>query len=450
MLIRFTVENFLNFRDETEFIMFPGKGQQPERHVIKVENKDDIAVLKTAVIFGANASGKSNLIKAMVTARQMVLHLPMRDDTFEDQRFKFDKVYLNKPTTFEFEVKGDTYNYAYGFSYTPNAIQREWLYRVTKSGQQCIFEKESETGNYHIEKSFFSEFLDHYQRISMMAEDVLPNQLFLTSVNNRNIKDIAIALDLQEVFNWFLFLTVIFPKSRYLKHYMLPFEDEFSRKFKELIMTFDTGIDDVDLREIPKDEINQNISTKIYQDAIKSLHKKQIRIYSKENHNQYLLIKQDDNTLIVKEIVMHHLGGHKDCWLEMAEESDGTKRLADLLPVLINAALGKFTVFIIDEIDRSLHPHLTRFFMRTFLDVSANTQLIITSHDKGLLDQDIFRKDEVWYVEKNIMGFSHLKCLAEFKDIRKDLDIEKGYMDGRFGAIPMVGAVCEDKKEYHD
>jgi hypothetical protein len=110
--------------------------------------------------------------------------------------------------------------------------------------------------------------------------------------------------------------------------------------------------------------------------------------------------------------------------------------------------MGKPGVFFIDEIDRSLHPHLTRFFMKTFLDYSVKTQLIITSHDKGLLDQNIFRKDEIWYVEKNLQGFGHLKSLAEFKDIRKDLDIEKGYMDGRFGAIPIVHAVSENNESY--
>lgn len=448
MLIRFTVENFLNFRDATEFVMFPGQGPQPDRHVIKARHKNDISVLKTAVIFGANASGKSNLMKAVETARNIILIQQGRDSLLEDKRFKFDRAYLEKPTGFEFEIKCENNNYAYGFKYTPHEITGEWLYRITKNGQKCLFEKDPDTGTYYIEKSYFKNTPDHFKRLTMMAEDLLPTQLFLTSVNNRNIKDMAIAGDLQDVYHWFKTLTVIFPQSRYLRHYILPIEDEFSQRFKKFMMSFDTGIDDVDLNEIPDDEIGRNIPKQIYLNAKNTLNMHQFQIYIKSNYNQYMLIKESEGRVVVKEIVTHHKGAHKECWLEIAEESDGTKRLADLIPVLINATMGKPGVFFVDEIDRSLHPHLTRFFMKTFLDYSANTQLIITSHDKGLLDQNIFRKDEIWYVEKNTQGFSHLKSLAEFKDIRKDLDIEKGYMDGRFGAIPIVHAVSENNESY--
>lgn len=448
MLIRFTVENFMNFRNETELQMFPGQGPQPPRHVPPVKNKEDIPVLKTAAIFGPNASGKSNLVRAMRTAREIIIHQSMREDRFEDLRFKFKRTYLSKPTTFEFEIKGSTYNYAYGFSYTPEVIQREWLYRITKSRQEMIFEKKTAEGEYSIEGSFFNESPDQYKRIRMMAADVLPNQLFLTSVNNRNIDDIIIAMDLRDVYDWFRHLTIIHPGSLYIKHYILPFEDKFSAKFKDLIMRFDTGIDNVDLKSVSEQDLLQNISEDDYRNSKNNLKPGQIGVFLTKNHNQYLLIKDKDSKTTINEVKTHHEGADPDCWLEISEESDGTKRLTDLLPILINASLKSDAVFIVDELDRSLHPLLSKFFVCTFLDVSKNTQLIFTSHDKGLQDQNIFRKDEIWYLEKNSRGYSTLKSLSEYKDVRKDLDIEKGYMAGRFGAIPMVSAVCEKKKKY--
>lgn len=448
MLIRFTVENFLNFKDETQLQMFPGQGQQPLRHVIPPENKEDIPVLKTAAIFGPNASGKSNIIRAINTAQNMILKSATRDERFEDQRFKFKKAYLLKPTSFEFEIKTSEYNYAYGFSYTPDYIQREWLYRISKTEQKMIFEKESPESGYKIEESYFNEFPDQYRRMKMMAEDVLPNQLFLSTIKDRKIDDLAVALDLLAVFNWFRELTIVTPESRYRRYHVLPFEDEFSKKFKDLIMGFDTGIDNVELKPLSDEKIGREIPEDILRDSKTNLKPGQIQIFIKKDYNQYLLIKEKSNELTIKELMTHHRGAEAGCWMELAEESDGTKRLTDLLPVLINAAMKKNMVFVVDELDRSLHPILTKFFVCTFLDISQNTQLIFTAHEKGLQDQNVFRKDEIWYIEKNDQGYSELRSLAEYKDIRKDLDIEKGYMAGRFGALPIVAAVCEKKKTY--
>lgn len=446
MLIRFTVENFLNFRDETELVMFPGKGQQPERHVIQANNKDDISVLKTAVIFGPNASGKSNLVKAMETARNIILNKAIQSDHY----FKFDKRYLHKPTTFEFEIKGPTYNYAYGFSYTQDSIHREWLYKITKSDQTLIFEKETKNGSYIIGKPFFDEdaYADQsgYEFIKKIADNMPANELLLKFANTKYSENIYLALDIGEAYDWFKSLIIIHPQYIYGGYYILPFENEFSTKFKDMIKLFDTGIDDITLKKIDIDDCD--ISAIQLNEAKNNLKPKYYLPHTTKKHNQYLLTKDIDNNFIIFEVMTHHAGADSNCWLKMSEESDGTKRLTDLLPILIKALSEKGGVFIVDELDRSLHPYLTKFFICTFLNKTVNTQLIFTSHDKGLQDQKIFRKDEIWYIEKNNQGFSTLKSLAEFKDIRKDLDIEKGYMDGRFGALPMVSLVCEKKKKY--
>lgn len=213
-------------------------------------------------------------------------------------------------------------------------------------------------------------------------------------------------------------------------------------------MGFDTGIDNVELKPLSDEKIGREIPEDILRDSKTNLKPGQIQIFIKKDYNQYLLIKEKSNELTIKELMTHHRGAEAGCWMELAEESDGTKRLTDLLPVLINAAMKKNMVFVVDELDRSLHPILTKFFVCTFLDISQNTQLIFTAHEKGLQDQNVFRKDEIWYIEKNDQGYSELRSLAEYKDIRKDLDIEKGYMAGRFGALPIVAAVCEKKKTY--
>ena len=153
--------------------------------------------------------------------------------------------------------------------------------------------------------------------------------------------------------------------------------------------------------------------------------------------------KNDHGDLTAEKIITKHLNenGSNDIIFEFEEESDGTKRLFDLIPIIMSVKFGVFLskTFLVDEIDRSLHPELTRKLLETFLNSndSSQNQLILTTHESSLLDLNLLRRDEIWFVEKKKDSSSHLYSLEEFKP-RFDTEIRKAYLQGRYGAIPFI------------
>ena len=141
-------------------------------------------------------------------------------------------------------------------------------------------------------------------------------------------------------------------------------------------------------------------------------------------------------------LVFKHQGLVESEFFRMDEESDGTQRITQLIPILYDVDQGLEKVVLIDELDRKLHPHLSRLIVETFLTNSESSQLIFTTHDTNLLDTELLRRDEIWFMQKDKLGRSQLYSLAEFK-IRPDLQLEKGYLNGRFGAIPFIGDISK-------
>ena len=164
-------------------------------------------------------------------------------------------------------------------------------------------------------------------------------------------------------------------------------------------------------------------------------------LFSLPDGMRFAMMRTENGELnLLKIKTRHNLQGteeHID--FEIENESDGTRRLMDLIPALLHSRSSE-KVYLIDEIDRSMHPLLSRMFLQAYLDEKncGRGQLIITTHESWLLDRELLRRDEVWFTEKDKNGGSHLYSLAEFK-VRKDLKLDKGYLDGRFGAIPFFG-----------
>jgi AAA15 family ATPase/GTPase len=436
MLIRFRVKNFLSFKDEVEFSMIPGKTRNHTNHIISGgDSRHAVNLLRGAVIYGANASGKSNMIKAMDFARTLILEGTKTHQTIQTKPFKLDSKSLQNPSKFEFEIRTKGKDYLYGFELTPAQIVSEWLYELKLTTQELLFERQAsdngqikvEFGNIKFKSKKEKDFLD------FVGMGTRPNQLFLTESMDKNINLF------ESVFRWFSSsLTIIFPETRFRI-------SEKNTKDIDLLSfyleRFDTGICGIELRTVSSDN---KFPTDFQKDIIDLLSKdenKDHRISLTGSRGQRALLSLNETgEIISQELVFRHK--MTDCHDEVAfdsdEESDGSIRLMDLIPVLYLGE-NREKVFVIDELDRSLHPKLCQQLLELFFErENSQTQMIVTTHESNLLTFDLLRRDEIWFVEKDINGTTHIYSLEEFAP-RYDKDIQKGYLLGRFGAIPIIG-----------
>ena len=432
MLIRFYVANFLSFADKTEFSMISAKGAHADDHVVR---SNGFGVLRGAVLYGANASGKSNLVNAIDLARHMVTDSAKTSSKLIDKRFRPASSDDDTPTHFEFEFSVAETVYAYGFTFSPTAVHEEWLYVLRGSGEIVVFERD-DTG-FHLNESLFRG-RDSVKRLEYMFDDLLPTQLYLTEANTRNIKNISGAEPLIESFRWFMdSLVIIYPESRFRAWDSIEqdtaFVDAMNRKLRE----FDTGIDRVSFEEraesdIPETELPRDFLTDIESKAGQT----SVFVFG-HDYNTYLIDWPDGKRRIRELCTIHETQSGPEMF-RMADESDGTKRLTDFIPLYIRGTAAERT-FIIDEIDRSLHTNLSTVLVSTLLRsfAGSRSQLICTTHDTRLMDLELFRRDEIWFVEKDSSGRSRLHSLNDYRP-RRDKDVQKEYLNGRYGGVPVL------------
>jgi len=435
MLIRFTVENFLSFKDETEFSMIPGKGTNHNKHVIKPKNKTGIPLLSSGIIYGANASGKSNLIKAVDEAKKIILKSINAKEILPDFRFKLNEKNKKGVTKFEFEIRANDKTYAYGFSFSPKRIEEEWLFIIKGNNETPVFERTKD--KLKLNDKVIKARKEH-ERFGFIAEDLFPNQLFLSIANNRNISSMKYSQSFIDVYKWFeKSLIIIFPDSKFFGHPLWIDENNISKFPDFLLNSFDTGITKIEFKEIPFDKIYKKIPETIIEDIKLKLRSDGNIIISNQKNDMFYFTKSE-NEIKIKELVSFHNNNKSP--FELSEESDGTNRLIDILPLILLLKTKNNNTILIDEIDRSLHTELTYKFMDLFLNFAARnkTQLVATTHDTALLDLELYRKDEIWFIEKDKEGASKIYSLDQFSP-RADLNIRNGYLKGRFGAIPFFG-----------
>lgn len=445
MLIRFAIENFLSFKEKQVFSMIPGKGSLKAHH--KSTPVKSVSALKTAIIYGANASGKSNLIKAIDFGRKAVLKGSKPEQPITSNFFKLDKKLLNKPSYIEYEIQHKGKNYAYGFIYSAKEILDEWLFEINKSGEIRIFERKN-TSVYELDFLFKkNKTIEEKQFLEFTAKGTPRNQLFLTQIRNTNVTDnVSDISDLLNVIDWFQnTLNVIYPGTKNIsKRFELHNDTNLQQVFKEMLEYFDTGIDGIEFKEIDfeKTEIPAEVQEDIKSDLLNEKSEKTGAFLSNFQDDKYYVIsKVDDITVQAKLLKTKHkvTGGGYELF-DLKDESDGTRRIMDLIPLVIDF-LGGNNVFVVDEIERSLHPNLVRGFFEFLLDKcdNVNSQLIVTSHEATLLTQKLLRKDEIWFAVKNKEGATHLHSLEDYT-VRFDKEIMKDYLLGRFKGVPKLGS----------
>jgi AAA15 family ATPase/GTPase len=423
MLIRFTVENFLSFKDKTTFSMIKSAEKNLPEHVI---TQKGFSALKGAVIYGANASGKSNLLKAVDTAKSLI------EDSHSSKAYHFKLASKNRtsPSMVEFEFAIDDKNaYAYGFSWDITGFKEEWLYKLSKQSETKLFTRKGKIID--ADKKQFAGF-------EGILKNMPENQLVLNFIAKMDIsKPTTLFRHVSRCFDWFeKSLLVIFPNYSFGNWVRLLTQDDFIDHMKNSLDLFGIHLDDIAFESIKLGQVD--LTKEMISDIDLDLKEKETTfIYN--SYQFYLFQRKQDRELSASELKFFRNddAGNKQPFT-LKDESDGTKRLTDFIPLfLIIKERLNMTIFI-DEMDRSLHPELTRKLLENLLAMPEPSQTIITTHDVGLLDSNLLRRDEIWFTEKK-EGASIAYSLSDFK-LRKDKSVTKDYLVGRYGAIPCFGS----------
>lgn len=445
MLIRFSVENMLSFKERTTFSMIPGKGTLKKEH--KTKPIKGVSVLKTSVVFGANASGKSNLIKAISFGKKLILDGTNTNSSIEYEPFKLDVKSIKGNSRLEYEIQTKGKNYAYGFVFNAKSILEEWLYELSKTGEKKIFERSAIA-----KKTFDIDYIlklnqgtDEKQFLQVITKATPDNQLFLHEVFTRKMEgNVSHIEDLQNVIDWFLnSLKVIFPDDKYREGIKseVTNNEKLQHIYEELLRYFDTGIDGICLKDVELNKIGipDKVLEKIKEDLL-NIKLENIRSILSTPENTYFIFKDKGKVKAQKFMTKHQVtGNNTEELFDTADESDGTNRIIDYIPLIIDLIRGD-KVFIIDEMERSLHPNLIYDLFDLFLTncKDVNSQLIIATHESSLLTQKLLRKDEIWFAVKDNLRASHLHSLEDY-NVRFDKEIRKDYLLGRYKGIPRLG-----------
>ena len=417
MLIQFSVENFLSYKSKTTLSLLPSKDQE---NLNNVTYGKKINGLKSIAVYGANASGKTNLFKALTAAIMAIRNsnsLQINDRIPNIMPFKFDAKMKDKPSKFEFIFISNGIKYIYGFAATPFEVIEEYLYYYSSSKPSLIFDRHN-TVEYKFPPN-------KNKLLSDISKRNTNNKLFLstaTSWNYEKTKDAYIWFS--ESINTFEgytgFENIVFDRLE------KDLDGSLKKFTSKVLKESDTNISDFTFETEP---ISPDIFATLPKEVVKLINDnfenapgKQVKITT--GHDIF-----DQN------------GDAKNFKLDLTEESLGTQHLF-YLSTILKSAFEKGETIIIDEIDSSLHPLLVNFIVGLFHNPEENknnAQLIFSTHDTNLLSLDIFRRDQIYFAEKNSRtGESELYSLDEFP-VRKTENIRSGYLQGRYGAIPFLG-----------
>ncbi len=408
MLLRFGVSNHLSIRDYQELSLAASSLKERQEELIDCAAAPSGSVLPAVVIYGANASGKSNLIDAISTMRGMVLHSQTHweaDGGVPRHPFRLDDDGPRSPSRFDIDFLIDGVRHHYGFEASDTAFESEWLYAFPKSHRQTLFER---TGD----EFRFGRRLKGQNKV--IAGLTRPNSLFVSAAAQNGHEQLS------EVFSYF--------RSIRGDRNTAANEEEVSKRFtgKELdgrVIDFlgkiDTGIIDYRLGESELSEKDLGISRELF-----TLLAKQ----TGEEPPKWATIE-----------LAHRGRSDAPFYLDMERESAGTRRLLVVLALAFHA-LDEGAPLFIDELDASLHTQAAEAVLKLFCSRETNpkgAQLIATTHDTNLLASHLLRRDEVWFTQKETDGATRLYPLTDIRTRRGD-NIEKGYLQGRYGGVPFI------------
>lgn len=389
MLIQFTLKNFLSFKDETILDMTAISAyKEHEYNLMDIGTKEKY--LRVAAIYGANASGKSNLYFSFKTFQRIILE--SLNNVANEELNAIERYYLpflfdseKNNTEFEIIINVNSFEYKYGFEYNDKKIVNEWMYKknIETNRNTIIFERDH-TGLIQFGASVRKECIQY-------GEQIPKETLILSFFNKLKLKTKVYNEVYNGIMDTFALDTDFYEKSVILDKILPKIIDSDKENLLKFLMAIDTGIKDIGYKV---DNGEKRFYTR-HDDA-------------EENHYNLPLYNESKGTIKSIAIYTHAV---------LAVEKNGC--------------------LFIDELNAKLHPLLLKFIIDLFYNQSSQAQLIYTTHDTTLLDKKFFRRDQIWFVQKDHMGHSELSALSDFK-VRSDASFEKDYLAGVYGGIPLL------------
>ena len=416
MLVEFRVKNYRSIKDEQVLSLVATTDDTLKDNCIDVGK---LPLLKAAGIYGPNASGKSNLIRAMRTMQQMILNSagdkPGSGTSAEP--FLFDDKSQKEPTSFEIIFYHNKIRYQYGFTATKERIHDEWLFASPKKSNQKWFERSFDKKTGKTDWKFGSYYKGEKIKLTDKTRD---NALFLSVAAQWNHEQLT------TLYEWFkdnlMIISPYSPLEPITARMLLDKTNAFELVISAIMKEADFGISGLHAKPVDVRDIN------FPDDLTKDEREHIAKLLEEKNGPPVEILHQSEKS-------------RQNIYLPLEEESHGTQRFFQLVgPWLISIKIG-FTL-LVDELEASLHPLLTRELIKIFQNPDINksgAQLVFTTHDTTLLDPELFRRDQIWFTEKDNSGATQLFPLSDYKP-RKGEAIQKGYLAGRYGAIPILEA----------
>jgi len=433
MLVEFTVQNYASFNSSQTLSMLASSSTKEslnEENTFSINKFGIDRLVKSAAVFGANASGKSNLVSSLNTLKQIVLDslTTAESDNLELViPFLIKDDVFDKPSEFEVSFFHKGHLYRYGISIVKDKIDEEWLYWTKTARETLLFQRTGQ--KIKINQRSFSEAKDFIKE---------KNEEFYLEKTRENVPFISVLAQFngeksRNVIDWFLELNIISGiNERGFRNFTINLLDNNpSFRIWALDILSSLQIQDINIIEVETDDpIKVNNKDSELNDAI-----------SKVNS----LIRKKKSKVKKIEIVKKSENSEEEYTIPLTLESEGTRKLLYLLGPIFDV-ISNGEVLLIDEFDNKFHSLLSKFILKLYhKENKSKSQLIITCHDTNLLTKDLLRRDQIWFVEKNLKHESELYSLLEYKEhyTRKDGTYSKDYLDGKYGAIPLFKSLNE-------
>lgn len=441
MLINLEIENWMSYKDKATMSLSASREQQ-HSGTLSSFPRMKMRVLPLAVMFGGNASGKSNFFKALAFCKSFIQFgmQTQPEAPIEVEAFRLDSESEHKPTSFSFTILVGNDVYDYAFSTTRTRITEERFLRRTSPAKDLSYSRvwDDVAGKYIFK--FGKAFDADIALAGLISRSVRENQLYLSVAASQNL------LALLPVYNWFAkTLCLISPIHHYTS--IERYADKSwpsSIRVGEMLREFDTGIAEIRRTRIQRSEIP--LPPLWIDDFIRQTREgTTLRLNKNDETMPYLITRLNGEIIFEKLTACHRASAPNGevAEFELTHESEGTQRILDLLPVLVELESNAIPkVYVIDEIDNQLHTMATQHLLKLFTSSrtkDSRSQILTTTHDLFLMDQNLLRRDEMWLAERNPKTeTSRLVSVNGFLSTRKNLDLRKFYLSGKMGGVPDI------------
>lgn len=432
VLVSLTVENWRSFRSKERFDLTASRERSGAGTLAKLPSMYGTKkILPMAAIYGANASGKTNLIDALDFMKFLVVDGVSVDRPIPLDQYRLCPDMKTTPTLLEAEILVGDRIYVYGFSLTRKRVVEEHLYMRRTRSLESVFVRSQ--GKWE-----FGGKLDT-DRNRFVAAGTRDNQLFLHNAISQN------ANEFRPVYDWFAKrLEIVGIEAQYGAFYLMLLRDDFREFIDERLRRYGTGVSHLLLRQVTRESLN--VSQDYLEDCLDEISRDgarfaQLQVNGPAGSEIYVINMEADEPTFQKVQLAHNNSEGEEVAFDLSQESMGTQRLVKLLPLFFELASdaedGK--VYVVDELDRSFHTAMTYDLIKLFLDscdATTRKQLIFTTHDLLLMRHDDIRRDEQWITENFDNDGTKLICVGSHKGVRTDTNLLNAYQDGAFGKYP--------------